>query len=39
MKLSKKETKAEETAAVENIPPTDLSTEAEAKENPPFRIP
>lgn len=36
---SLKETEAEETAAVENIPPTDPSTEAEAKKHPPFKMP
>jgi hypothetical protein len=39
MKLSKKETKAEETTAVKHIPPTDPSAQAEAKENPTFRRP
>jgi hypothetical protein len=34
-----KENEAEETAAVENIPPTDPKAEADAEENPPFKMP
>lgn len=36
---SLKEQEADETTATENIPPADLGTEEEAKENPDFKMP